>query len=351
MVRVPRVWNQGRNTMGRMRGDDDGPMDRNVSHLDRGWDLALDGDLEEAMKAAERALRSEGDSPEVHTLLGYIQQMAGQPDEALRHYRQALALDEMYLDAMIRATEVLLHQLDRRDEGMALADEALELCETADERADVLLLKIEALLDDGNVESAAEVASELPEGPFESPQMPFHVGRARFDVGDVTGAEASLFDAKEREPSNPEVHYYIGLLHETRREEREATISFLRSLQCDARLEPLPGTLAADQFEKRIRTAMKRLRTEVSTKLEDALIVPAELPGVEVVAEGVDPRTAVLIDDAADEDGGRRIARLFIYQRNVERFAGPTGAIVDEIVRAVEREVAAVFPEIDRPAS
>lgn len=332
-----------------MRGDDDKPSDRGGSLLDKGWDLALDGELDDAMKAAERALRAEGDTPEVHTLLGYIHQMAGQPDDALRHYKQALALDEMYLDAMIRATEVLLHALGRRDEGMALADEALELCETADERADVLLLKIEALLDEGAVERAAEVARELPEGPFEAPQMPFHVGRARFDVGDVTGAEASLMEAKEREPHNPDVHYYLGLLHESRREDREATVSFLRSLQYEARLEPLAGSLAPEQFEKRIRAAMKRLRAEVSTKLEDALVVPAELPGVEVVAEGVDPRTAVLIDDAPADDGGRRIARLFVYQRNLERFVGPSGAIVDEIVRAIEREVAAIFPEIERP--
>lgn len=337
--------------MARMRSDDDGTEGRGASALDRGWDLALDGDLDGAMRSAERALATEGDTPEVHTLFGYIKQMQGMPEEALTHYKQAIAFDELYVDAMIRAAEVLLHQLDRRDEGLAMADEALELCETADERADVLLLKIESMLDVGDVETAAALVRELPTGPFESPQMPFHVGRARFDVGDVDGAEAMLREAKEKEPGNPDVHYYLGLVHEQKREEREAVLCFLRSVQCDAKLEPLPFGIPEEQFEKRLRQAMKRLRPEVSAKLDDALIVPTELPGVEVVAEGIDPRTAVLVDDAPLEDGERRIARVFIYQRNVERFAGPTGSVVDEIVKAIEREVAAIFPEIDEPSA
>lgn len=332
--------------MGRMRSDDDGPTDRGASHLDRGWDLALDGELEAARRAAERALSTEGDSPEVHTLFGYLEQLEGKPELALQHYRQAIALDEMYLDAMIRASEVLLHQLGRKDEGMILAHEAFELCESDDEKADVLLLQIESLLDDGNVEGASELAQKLPVGPFESPQMPFHVGRARFDVGDVAGAESMLLEAVEREPNNPDVHYYVGLLHETKRADRDATLAFLRSLQCESRMEPMVATLPPEQFEKRIRQAMRRLRDEVSAKLEDTLVVSADLPGVEVVAEGVDPRTAVLIDDAPGEGGGKTIVRLFIYQRNVERFASPVGTIVDEIVRAIEREVAAVFPEV-----
>lgn len=298
------------------------------------------------MRAAERARATEGDTPEVHTLLGYIHQLEGRGEEALTHYRQAIAFDEMHLDAMIRATEVLLHMLGRKEEGMALADEALELCESPDEIADVMLLKIEALLDDGDVEGAAAIARELPAGPFESPQMPFHVGRARFDVGDLDGAEALLLEAKEREPSNPDVHYYLGLVHETRRQDREANLSFLRSLQCDARLEPPPGALTEDQFEKRLRQAMKKLRPEISSKLHDALIVPSQLPGVEVVAEGVDPRSAVLVDDAPTEDGRRQVVRVFIYQRNIERNAGPTGAVVEEIVRAIEREVGLIFPDL-----
>lgn len=332
--------------MARMRSDDDGSEGRGVSALDRGWDLAHDGDLEGAMRAAERARAAEGDTPEVHTLIGFIHQLEGHAEEALAHYKQALAFDEMHIDAMIRATEVLLHQLGRKDEGMAMADEALELCETPDEIADVLLLKIEALLDAGDVEGAAAIAREMPSGPFETPQMPFHVGRARFDVGDVEGAESLLLEAKEREPGNPDVHYYLGLVNETKRLDREATVCFLRSLQCDARLGPPPNALTEEQFEKRLRQAMKKLRPEVSARLHDALIIPAELPGVEVVAEGVDPRTAVLVDDAPGDDGGRRVVRVFIYQRNIERFAGPTGAIVEEIVRSIEREVGVIFPEL-----
>lgn len=327
--------------MGRTRDDD---TSRGLGHLDRGWEFAMEGDLDEARRSAERARENEGDTPEVHTLFGYIHQLEGQLDDALRSYRSALRFDPLYLDAMIRAVEVL-YLLGRRDDADELAEEALELCETPDERADVLLLRIESALDAGDVEGAAQRVRDLPEGPFESPHMPFLIGRARFEVGDLDGAEASLVDARERDPGSPDVHYYLGLVHEQRRREREATLAFLRSLKAERDLAPPPGSLTPELFEKRVRAAMRRLPPAISARLDEALVVPCDLPGMEVVAEGVDPRVPLLVDDEATEGGARRIVRLFLYQRNLERFVGPTGSLVDEIVHAIEREVSLVFPE------
>ncbi len=41
--------------------------------------------------------------------------------------------------------------------------------------------------------------------------------------------------------------------------------------------------------------------------------------------------------------GGRLQARLFIYQRNVERGAGSIAALEGELSAALEREITAVF--------
>ena len=78
-------------------------MDQLSAHLDRGWDLAQKGDAAGASACAKRALEIDAQSPEVHNLLGYTSALTGDSEEALEHYRQAIALDETYLEAMLNA--------------------------------------------------------------------------------------------------------------------------------------------------------------------------------------------------------------------------------------------------------
>ena len=67
-----------------------------------------------------------------------------------------------------------------------------------------------------------------------------------------------------------------------------------------------------------------------------------DVPGVELVVDGVDPRALMILDaqrvGSVGEDGERDTARLFVYQRNVERAAGALEAMEDELSRALERD-------------
>ena len=80
--------------------------------------------------------------------------------------------------------------------------------------------------------------------------------------------------------------------------------------------------------------------------IEGALVIIGDLPGAEVVAEGVDPRIPVLLDDLSPSGEPARVGRLFVYQRNVERPANGGAEIEDEIVRAIVDELEHVFPEL-----
>jgi hypothetical protein len=63
----------------------------------------------------------------------------------------------------------------------------------------------------------------------------------------------------------------------------------------------------------------------------------------------VDPRALLLIDavSAPGENAGPS-ARLFVYQRNVERMAGSVELVEGEIKAALEREINATFIEGER---
>ena len=79
----------------------------------------------------------------------------------------------------------------------------------------------------------------------------------------------------------------------------------------------------------------------------------SDVPGVEVVVDGVDPRALLLLEPIAGdpptaialEPGApgagvpAESARLFIYQRNLERVAGTVEGLTRELQTLLEREL------------
>ena len=97
-------------------------------------------------------------------------------------------------------------------------------------------------------------------------------------------------------------------------------------------------------FEKRVQSAVRKLPALLAEAIEGALVVVSDLPGPEVVAEGVDPHVGVLIDDVQDAEGKpiasdgepKKAGRIFVYQRNIERFTASAAEVEDEILRALD---------------
>src|SRR4029450_6203034 len=118
-------------------------MDQFSAHLDRGWDLVQRGDTRGAEASARRALEIDPQSPEAYNLLGYVAALEGEASEAIENYRQAIALDETYLEAMLNAAEVYIHPLGEFDDAIEMCDQALDLAETAAALVDRPLFKVE----------------------------------------------------------------------------------------------------------------------------------------------------------------------------------------------------------------
>src|SRR5688500_15144638 len=153
-----------------------GPMDQFAAHLDRGWDLVSRGDLAGALLSAQKSLELDAESPEAHNLIGYIHAAEGSSEEALEHYKQAIELDETFVEAMLNAAEVLIHPVRDFDAAIKMIEDALEYAADDEEVADALLLKIDALLHRGDAEEAKRAVAALPEGPFENGHLDFLIG-------------------------------------------------------------------------------------------------------------------------------------------------------------------------------
>jgi tetratricopeptide (TPR) repeat protein len=329
-------------------------MDQFTAHLDRGWDLVGRGDYAGALISAQKSLELDAESPDAHNLLGFIHQAEGRAEDALEHYRAAIAIDETYVEAMLNAAEVLIHALRDFDGGLAMVEEALDFAEGDDEVGDALLLRFDALMQQGDRDGAAAVAAKLPAGPFENAQLDFMIGRAKFETGDLDGAEKHLELAVKREGQSGDAFYYQGLVREARGDLRGATLAFLQAREADLNAPRPPWSLSASSFERKVQSAVRKLPTALAEAIDGALVVVSDIPGPEVVAEGVDPHIGVLIDDLQDASGrpvtseaqAERAGRVFVYQRNIERWAESAGEVEDEILQTLEHELALSFPEL-----
>lgn len=332
-------------------------MDQFTAHIDRGWDLIHRGDLRGAQVSAEKSLELDPQAPEAHNLLGYVKAAQGQADEALELYRQAIALDDTFVEAMLNAAEVLIHPLHDFDAAIGLIEEALDFAESADETADALLLKYDAYVHQGDKEGARRVVLGFPDGPFESPRLNFLVGRAQFESGDQVKAQALLRQAIASEPSYGDAHYTLGLVHEALGDPNAMVVAFLRTREADLALPPAAWAPDRATFEEMVRAALGRLPKPMAERLDGAELLVAELPGAEVVADGVDPRTCLLLEthERLDETQRSRealsVRRVFFYQRNTERAVDGLAALSDEIDLVLEEELCATFPELAQYAT
>ena len=327
-----------------MAFDEHAPMDELSAHLDRGWDMVQRGELAAARIAAEQGLALDEDSPEAHNLMGYVLAAEGHVEEALEHYQRAIEADETFLEAMLNVADLLLGSLARPEEALQVLEDAFELCETDDERADTMLAMVEAYLQMGRTEEADAVVEQLPQGPFESPELAVQVGRVHLDRGHFEAAEKHLRQALEQAPMLADAHYYLGMVERMVGHDVEAMVSMLRARELDAQGPAWPWSLPRDQFEAVVAEAFRRLPKDVSERLDGAAVVVTDLPGAEVVAEGVDPRIPVMVDRVED-DG--RVGTIFVYQRNIERYANGRADVPDVIIGAVSDEVTAAAEDLE----
>lgn len=328
-------------------------VDQLSAHLDRGWDLAQKGDASGASACARRALELDPQSPEVHNLLGYAAALAGEPEEAIEHYRQAIALDDTYFEAMLNAAEVLMYPLGEWDEAVALCDDALLLAETSEETLDSILLKVDALLGKGDQQGAKKAMAQIPAGPFKGKSYSFLIGRAFYEVGEIEKASPLIEEAVREEPAHADAHYYLGLIRDDRGDGRGAVEAFLKSRSLDLAKAPAPWSPTPEAFATIVQDVLSKTDTLLARHVQQAEVYIVDVPGAELVVDGMDPRALLILEaphhhHGNNNGGAAAIGRLFVYQRNVERAAGSLDGLEDELTRALEREIQAVFAETER---
>jgi tetratricopeptide (TPR) repeat protein len=362
-------------------------MDAVTAHLERGWDLLHRGDLSAARVSAQHILKISSDSPDAHTLLGAIAAAEGETEEALELFRQAMALDPDYLDAILFAAELAISPLQDYEAALELCADAEELVLEPEEELDVALLRGEALCGAGCLDEARGLCAARLPGPtgYPAPTYQLRAARILLDLGQPGVALELLEHALEAGERGPELRYYLGIALEQSGEERRATEQFLEVLELE-RAEVDPGRAPSPELPGQVERAIMALPGELSARLLDRPIKLLELPALELVAEGVDPWATVYLsgipagrppatdaeggsapprrgkmkgkakslpkrvavpEPPADADRGWEVRCIVVYRRNLERVARSAHEISEELKAALEHEARAFFGPTD----
>jgi Flp pilus assembly protein TadD len=326
-------------------------MDQFSAHLDRGWELIQRGDMGGAEHSARRALELDAESPEAFNLLGYVATLQGEFEDAVDHYLQAIALDDCYLEAILNAAEVMIHPIGNFEAAERMCDDALDLAESDDERVDALLLKFDALIGQERHAAAKELCERFPPGPYENPAHAFLVGRALYEIGEVKRAAPLIEQAASLNVQSPDAFYYLGLILDEQGRGGEATRAFLRSRELDSEGTGPAWSLDNATFLACVARAVQSLDTELRHCVDEEQLFVADVPGVEVVIDGVDPRAPLLLDTLTTESGELRSAlRVIVYKKNLERIAPTAEALEVELGEVLRRELQAHLAQSARQA-
>jgi predicted Zn-dependent protease with MMP-like domain len=315
--------------------------------LDRGWDLLEDGRPDDAAESARKALRRAAHNVEAHVLLGAALLDLGEAEQALEAFEVALRIDPDDPDALLYAADTLVSSLDDPESALDYCARAHAAAPDNPRRMDAELLRIEALAILERLDEAERAVRDLPEALPEGFELRAAQAAFAAGLGERAGRWAKAAEALDAD--NPDVHHLHGLLAEERGDHPAMARHFLRARELDLREPAPPWGMRAEEFERVAERTLADLPDDVRRHLRDVPILVSDVPSVELVAEGSDPRmmgyfSGVPYPEKSHVGGpAPHLDCIFLYQRNIERYSRSREELVDEIRTTLLHETGHFF--------
>ncbi len=186
------------------------------------------------------------------------------------------------------------------------------------------------------------------EGPAEGEEARSGMGRALFELCRFDEARALFVGLCNSESEGPTASFYLGLLAERRGERGDARLHFERAARLDPERYPLPIELSQREFDAALRAAIERLPEQVRAWLTNVTISVMELPLEEELLGGEEPlspqslglfRGNPVTERSTSDPWSCFPSAIFLFQRNLQRFARSREELIDEIGVTLLHEV------------
>jgi predicted Zn-dependent protease with MMP-like domain len=210
-------------------------------------------------------------------------------------------------------------------------EEALELAEAAlakgdGNRLDLLFLAGDALLALGRPAEAEQrfrtVLADEPDCPSSRCWLAMSLYRqCRFEEAEVECARALAADRPA-----VDAHVVRGLLLERRGRYDEADACFVAAAEQDPERFREPARMTRAEFDREVRKAARKLPRQFRTQLERVPVVVHDLPSLELLT-----RDGAPLDPGELEGVPTKPNYIYLFQRNLERFARDRADLVEQI--------------------
>lgn len=209
------------------------------------------------------------------------------------------------------------------------AARALELAAAIDEEsASLWLLRATARLELGEIDAALEACDAAEAlGGSDDPDLLWTRSEIRIALWQVDAAGDELERLLELERA-PQPLERLALVRDLQGRFDEADALHAEAFELAPDEHPLPARLSEEQFDAVVQEACAALPDEFRGALEAVPIVIEPVPPLDMVVEGdpleVPPDLLGLFVGASqletvDEDPAGHVARIYLFQRNIER--------------------------------
>ncbi|MEZ4358831.1 MAG: metallopeptidase family protein [Kofleriaceae bacterium] len=315
--------------------------------LERGIEALNLGDFEAAETALEQCQRIDRKHPEVMILDGELSLVAGEPGEAEQRFRDALAAAPGSVGARVGVAKALLHQLqdDEDAEARRRAEEALAVLAPLAGEADALLVRVGVIASlDGEHPDAAAILEEMGAAIEEFPALALD-GAAVIAHFDQARALRWLARAEREDELRADALYEVGCVHADAEEQGPQVAAWRKVWELDGE-EDVPELADADVFEEMAQGALDELPASLTERLERVAILIDDRPSLDMVQEGVDPRSLGLFTGTpmpAEHAEVPTLTHIHIFKRNLERTCADLEELEEQVRVTVWHETAHFF--------
>lgn len=247
------------------------------------------------------------------------------PEDTLSHDPEIERLDQIY-DALDRGEAA---------EALALAQQALRESPEADPVVHLLAGRAQLELDRPH-EAVALLERATGIDP-EDPELRTYLAWALFRAARFDAAAEEASKALALDDHLPEAHYVQGLLHERRRTFEVADRHFRRAAALAPEWFTEPERLGEAVFAQALASARSALDEPFRSHLDQVPVLVEDLPSDALVFDGDPPLDAeqtlglFVGSTLAEVQGGEAPPRIYLFQRNLERFASDRDDLIEQI--------------------
>ncbi len=278
-------------------------MDKLSAQLDRGWEQLNQGRLQEALKAATHALGCDADAAEPYYLQGCVWLALQQPSKALDLLEQAVELDDSFFEAFLAGADAAFACGQDAESVLRWLEGASEVAESDDERQACLLRRADVELGAGlRAVATQHVQAALSLAIPDQVEQQALLLRLAAEL-DLWALAEPVVEAMRKGPPSVERELALGRMAESRGRLSEATLHYaeaanlhqldLSSQAAAGKAVELPSLSARERLGAQLR---EQLSPESLLTLGAAPIIIGELPPLELVLTGIDPRVPAHID-------------------------------------------------------